>query len=221
MQFDAPSALLGGEALLARIYNAIRSSSSSSGSNCFNTLFMVVFDEHGGTYDHVPPPDASPPDPAAPAGQMGFTFNRLGVRLPAIAVSPWVSERTVVNDVYHHSSMIRTMRERWNLGKPFTGRDADAPDIGAVLTREGPRAPEDWPEVHPQLVPDFDESLIPPDAPLSPLAKAYIGGGVALARQLNQSVPDIPNLDELKGREALAMLHESIGHLFPGLKRSG
>jgi hypothetical protein len=42
---------------------------------------------------------------------------------------------------------------------------------------------------------------------------------VALARQLNQSVPDIPNLDELKGREALAMLHESIGHLFPGLRR--
>jgi phospholipase C len=75
--------------------------------------------------------------------------------------------------------------------------------------------------VHPQPVPDFDESLIPPDAPLSPLAKAYIGGGVALARQLNQSVPDIPNLDELKGREVLAMLHESIGHLFPGLKRSG
>jgi phospholipase C len=176
MQYDAPSALLGGEALLARIYNAIRSSSSSSGSNCFNTLFMVVFDEHGGTYDHVPPPDASPPDPAAPAGQMGFTFNRLGVRLPAIAVSPWVSERTVVNEVHHHSSMIRTMRERWNLGKPFTGRDADAPDIGAVLTREGPRAPEDWPEVHPQPVPDFDESLISPDAPLSPLAKAYIGG---------------------------------------------
>jgi phospholipase C len=127
MQFDAPSALLGGEALLARIYHAIRSSSSSSGSNCFNTLFMVVFDEHGRTYDHVPPPDASPPDPAAPAGQMGFTFNWLGVRLPAIAVSPWVSERTGVNDVHHHSSTIRTMRERWNLGKPFTGRDADAP----------------------------------------------------------------------------------------------
>lgn len=58
---------------------------------------------------------------------MGFTFNRLGVRLPAIAISPWIYERTVVNDVHHHTSVIRTMRERWKLGKPFTGRDADAP----------------------------------------------------------------------------------------------
>ena len=46
---------------------------------------MVVFDEHGGTYDHVPPPPAKPPDPAEPPGQYGFTFDRLGIRLPAIA----------------------------------------------------------------------------------------------------------------------------------------
>ena len=220
LHFDAPSALLGGEAFLARIYNAIRSSSSSGGSNCFNTLLMVVFDEHGGTYDHVPPPAASPPNPAESPGQMGFAFDRLGVRLPAIAVSPWISERTVVNDVYHHTALIRTMRERWDLGNPFTGRDAGAPLIGPVLARDEPREPDEWPDVDPQPVPEFDESLIPPNAPLSPLAKAFIGGGVALARQLNQSVPDISNLDELKGREALAMLHESIGHLFPGLKRS-
>ena len=119
LAFDAPSALLGGEAFLARIYNAVRSS-SSSGSNWLNALLMVVFDEHGGTYDHVPPPDALPPDPAGPAGQLGFTFNRLGVRLPAIAISPWISEHTVVNDLYQHTSMIRTIRERWNLGGPLT-----------------------------------------------------------------------------------------------------
>jgi len=56
LEFDSPSSLLGGEALLARIYEAIRSSSSENGSNWWNTLFMIVFDEHGGTYDHVPPP---------------------------------------------------------------------------------------------------------------------------------------------------------------------
>jgi phospholipase C len=64
--YDPPFSLLGGEALLAKIYDAVRSSSSSTGSNCFNTLLMVVFDEHGGTYDHVPPPRATPPDPSAP-----------------------------------------------------------------------------------------------------------------------------------------------------------
>ena len=130
LHLDAPSALLGGEAFLARIYNAIRSSSSSGGSNCFNTLLMVVFDEHGGTYDHVPPPAASPPNPAESPGQMGFAFDRLGVRLPAIAVSPWISERTVVNDVYHHTALIRTMRERWDLSNPFTGETRAPPSSG-------------------------------------------------------------------------------------------
>jgi Phosphoesterase family len=43
----------------------------------YNTLLMIVFDEHGGTYDHVPPPAAIPPEPSAPAGQMGFRFDRL------------------------------------------------------------------------------------------------------------------------------------------------
>jgi phospholipase C len=141
--FDVPSSLVGGEALVARIYDAVRSSSSSKGSNCFNTLLMIVCDEHGGTYDHVPPPMATPPDPAAPAGQMGFRFDRLGVRLPAVAISPWIAERTVVNDPYRHTSLIRTMRERWALGRPLTARDADAPDITPVLSRDQPRAPEE------------------------------------------------------------------------------
>ena len=147
LAFDAPSSLLGGEALLARTYDAIRSSSASGNSNCFNTLLMVVFDEHGGTYDHVPPPAATPPAPNGPAGQMGFKFDRLGVRLPAIAVSPWIDERTVVNDVHHHTSVIRTMRERWDLGDPLTARDADAPDLAPLLSRELPRPPEEWPDV--------------------------------------------------------------------------
>ncbi len=63
MSWDPPSSLLGGEALLAKIYDAVRSSSSHDGSNAFNTLLMVNFDEHDGTYDHVPPPPASPPFP--------------------------------------------------------------------------------------------------------------------------------------------------------------
>ena len=221
LAFDAPSGLLGGEAFLARIYDAIRGSASSGGSNWLNTLLMVVFDEHGGTYDHVPPPAASPPDPARPAGQMGFGFDRLGVRLPAIAVSPWISERTVVNDVHHHTSVIRTMRERWDLGPPLTGRDATAPDLAPLLTRDTPRAPDDWPDVLPQPVPDFDGSLIPLDAPLSPMAKALVAGSAELARSLDRTVPETPDLDGLTGAEGLALVLENVGHLFPGLRRSG
>ena len=217
LAIDAPSSLLGGEALLARIYEAVRSSDSETGSNWWNTLFMVVFDEHGGTYDHVPPPSATPPDPAAPAGQMGFTFDRLGVRLPAIAVSPWIDERTVVNDVFHHTSVIRTLRERWDLGAPLTQRDADAPDLAPLLTRDEPRRPEDWPDVHPRPVPEFDLSLVPPDAPLSPLAQALVGGGATLAHSMDADAPEIEDVDQLTGAEALAKLRETVGHLLPHL----
>jgi len=64
------------------LLHAIRCSASPTGSNAYNTLFMVTFDEHGGTYDHVPPPAVLPPDPTAPVGQMGFRFDRSGVRVP-------------------------------------------------------------------------------------------------------------------------------------------
>ena len=66
--WDPPSSLLGGEALLATIYDAVRTSSSPTGSNYLNTLLMVVFDEHGGTYDHVPPPSVPAPDPIGARG---------------------------------------------------------------------------------------------------------------------------------------------------------
>ena len=52
---DPPSAIRGGEAFLARIYDAIRSAASPEGSNAYNTLFFIGWDEPGGTYDHVPP----------------------------------------------------------------------------------------------------------------------------------------------------------------------
>ena len=218
LALDPPSSLLGGEAFLARIYEAIRGSDSEAGSTWWNTLLMVVFDEHGGTYDHVPPPLAPPPDPDASPGQLGFAFDRLGVRLPAIAVSPWIDERTVVNEVHHHTSVIRTLRDRWDLGPPLTARDAHAPDLSPLLARDQPRPPQEWPEVRPQPVPAFDEALLPPDAPLSPLAKAFVGGAVTLARGLDPTAPDIEGLERLDGAEALSKLRETVGHLFPRLR---
>jgi phospholipase C len=220
INMDPPSSLIAGEDLLARVYNAIRSSASQTGSNCFNTLLMIVFDEHGGTYDHVPPPTATPPDPAGPRGQMNFTFNRLGIRIPAIAISPWIPEKTVVTDTYHNTSVIRTLRERWNLGPPFTARDADAPDLSRVFTLDVPREPENWPDVVARPVPVLDQSMVPLDAPLSRLAQAVIMGFMALVKQLGQTVPEIEDPTKLKGGEAIELVHETCSHLFPGLRRS-
>jgi phospholipase C len=218
MNVDAPSSLLGGEALLAKIYGAVRSASSSRGSNAYNTLLLVTFDEHGGTYDHVPPPPVPRPDPSAPAGQLGFSFDRSGLRVPAIAISPWIPARTVVTGEYRHTSLIATLRERWSLGAPFTGRDAAAPGIAPVLSLDEPRAPEEWPEVTAQPVPEFDAALVPLDAPLRPLPKAVLFAALAFAEQSGQAVPDIKPDDDIKGGEAIAILSEILAHMFPGLR---
>jgi phospholipase C len=116
----------------------VRTSSTAGGSNFANTLFLVAFDEHSGTYDHVPPPRVDPSDPAAPPGQMGFRFDRAGIRIPTLAVSAYIDPRTVVTGQYRNTSLIRTLRERWPLGPPLTGRDATAAGIAPVLTRAAP-----------------------------------------------------------------------------------
>jgi phospholipase C len=70
-----PHNLVYGEQLIARVYNAVRKS-----PNWKNTLFVITYDEHGGCYDHMPPPVAVSPD----AGEFaGFKFNAYGVRVPA------------------------------------------------------------------------------------------------------------------------------------------
>jgi phospholipase C len=220
MRFDPPSSLLGGEALLAKIYSAIRSSLCDRGSNAFNTLLLVNFDEHGGTYDHVVPPPAPPPDAAAAAGQMGFAFDRSGIRVPAIAISPWVAERTVVNDEYRHTSVIRTLRERWGLGAPLTARDAIARDIAPILSREEPRSPDDWPDVAPLPVPKFDVTLVPSQAPLGPLPRALFSACLGLGKALGQSVPQSAQITDISGGDAITIVREMFFKVFPGLQTS-
>jgi phospholipase C len=218
LTIDPPSSLLGGEALLATIYDAIRTSSSSNGSNHLNTLMMVAFDEAGGTYDHVVPPPAPPPDPAAPKGQMGFTFNRSGQRVPAIAISAWIPQRTVVNDEYRHTSVIRTIRERWSLGGPLTTRDAAARDIGPILSLSVPRPPEEWPEVTPRPVPKFDTSLLPPNMPLSVLGKGLLHAALEFEKIMGARTPTIPHDADLTGVQALDIMRDCAFSLFPGLR---
>jgi len=221
LPIDAPSSLLGGEALLAQIYDAIRSSSSSQGSNYLNTFFLVAFDEAGGTYDHVPPPPAPPPDPSAPVGQMGFTFNRSGARLPAIAISAWIPQRTVVNEEYRHTSLIRTMRERWSLGPPLTARDAVARELSPVFSLDKPRPPEQWPDVTPQPVPPFNSALLPPNLPLSVLGKSIFFAILSAEKSLGAKVPTISEDTDITGAQALEIMRSGSFNLFPGLRSSG
>ena len=215
---DPPSSILGGEELLARIYSAIRGSSTAGGSNFANTLFLVAFDEHGGTYDHVPPPPVPPPDPTAGAGQMGFRFDRSGIRIPTLAVSAYLDPRTVVTSEYRNTSLIRTLRERFSLGPPLTGRDAVAADIAPLLTRTTPRAQEDWPEVTARQVPPLADPIVPMDQPLPPLGKYLLGTAIALDTMNTGQVPDI-DPKTATGQQARDYILDRQARIWPGLTR--
>jgi phospholipase C len=180
---DQPSSALAGDVLVNQVYDAIRTADSPAGSNAQNTLLVITFDEHGGCYDHVPPPAAVPPDAGAPAGQMDFRFDRFGVRVPAILVSAFVEPGTVVNAPLDHGSILKTMETKWGLGH-LTERDRAASDIGMALTRTTPRAATEWPTLTPAK-PKGEANL---DRPLNELqhdilslAIAFAGDGTSVA----------------------------------------
>ena len=216
---DPPSSILGGEDLLARLYSAIRSSSTANGSNYANTLFMVSFDEHGGTYDHVPPPSAPPPDPAAPPGEMGFRFDRSGVRIPTLAISAYIDPKTVVTEEYRNTSVIRTLRERFSLGSPLSGRDAIAADIAPILARDKPRPPEDWPKVTARPVPPLPGPMAQLDKPLPPLGKYLLGVAIALDTMNTGHVPAI-DPRTATGKQAHEYVLDRQTRIWPGLRPS-
>jgi phospholipase C len=211
---DPPSSLLGGEELLARIYNAIRDSASEGGSNAWNTLLLITFDEHGGTYDHVPPPLVAPPIPGSPPGQLGFRFDRSGMRVPAFAISPWIPERTVVTSEHRHASVIATLRKRWQLGDALTARDAVAADLTPVLTRETPRDPQDWPQVLPRPVPLYHGRIPAPEAALRGLGRAGLAAFLALAEHVGKSSPRLTGEEDISRADAIALLTDLAGEVF-------
>jgi phospholipase C len=149
---SAVSDVRAGEKLVARVYDAVRLSATPSGSNAMNTLLLITFDEHGGTYDHVPPPAATPPEADEPAGEMGFTFDRLGPRVPAIAVSAYTRAGTIIHDEMHHGAVIATLTRLHGL-RPLTRRDDTARDLFSIVNLAQPRQPDSWPIVHPMYVP--------------------------------------------------------------------
>jgi len=216
---DPPSSILLGEAFLERVFNAYRSATSPTGTNVWNTALLIGWDEPGGTYDHVAPGAVPPPDPAAPAGEFGFTFDRSGYRVPAIMVSPWVEPGSVYNEEFRHTSLIATLRRMWNLGDPFTQRDASARTFERVFTRETPRNPEAWATIEALPVGAWamDEEAV--GKAISGLGKDAGPGIIAQARAMGVRVP--PALDdphvELTGELIIEVLRDVSWHFFPGL----
>jgi phospholipase C len=107
-----PHDVMKAEKLIADVYNAIRANEQLWGS----TLLVVMYDEHGGFYDHVVPPLAVPPDDH----NEEYAFNQLGARVPALLVSPWVECR-IEKTQFDHTSFLKYLTDKWQL-KPLPSR---------------------------------------------------------------------------------------------------
>jgi phospholipase C len=155
---ENPQDIALGEALAARVINAVM-----AGPGWPETLLIWLYDEHGGYYDHVPPPEAPAPDDvpglspyqrfpllrvfrytalgrkitAADTGPSSYT--QLGFRIPAVIVSPYAKPEYVTELDYDHTAILRLIQRKWNL-PPLTKRDAAAADLLDALDLDGPAA---------------------------------------------------------------------------------
>jgi hypothetical protein len=129
-----------GQRLVKEVYEALR-----AGPQWNQTLLIVTYDEHGGFFDHVATPTAGVPSPDGVRGPppFFFKFDRLGVRVPTIMVSPWIKKGTVVGrpdgptdtSEYEHSSIPATIKKIFNLSSDFlTKRDAWAGTFEHIFT---------------------------------------------------------------------------------------
>jgi phospholipase C len=209
-----PSDVRCGDKLIHDIYSAVKASASASGSNALNTLLLLTFDEHGGCYDHVPPPAATMPQNPQPAGEMGFFFDRLGVRVPTVAISAWTAAGTIVHRTVHHAAVVRSLSAKYGLA-PLTDRDRDAPDLSDAINLQAPRPAATWPTTVPPPQPPgagLTDALSPQLAPvpLNDLERHIVGLALAYFRGREPLESEIPRTTG----EAYALLRPMVGDTF-------
>jgi phospholipase C len=127
---EDPQDVQFGDQFVGQVVNAVMSS-----PNWPTTMLIWTYDEHGGYYDHVPPPAAVTPDDIPPALKPGDPpggFDRYGFRVPSGVVSPYARKNFVSHTIYDHTSILKTVEEKWNL-PALTRRDANANSLFDML----------------------------------------------------------------------------------------
>jgi phospholipase C len=214
----SPHNVTAGERFLAEVWAAV-----STGANWAQTLLVITYDEHGGCYDHVPPPwGARTPDLASFPGAQGFRFNRFGVRVPAVVVSPLIEPGTVFRSPtgvpFDHTSILATLRD-W-LAIPASvmlpsQRIMAAPTLEFLLTRDQPR--DTLPEVAPLTQPGAALAVAtPPATPVNALQLSMIAAVEAVRQQRELQPQEVEHLRQRVPTVAhMARYFEGVGMTNP------
>jgi phospholipase C len=153
---EDPQNIAVGEAFAAQVIDAVM-----TGPAWGKTLLIWNYDEHGGYYDHVPPPPALAPDSIPPdvtSGESAYNgFAQYGFRVPCAVVSPWARPHYVSHRVFDHTSVCALVEAKWNL-PAMTLRDANAANMLDMLDLHRPAFLEP-PQLAPPLL-DTDPSAL-------------------------------------------------------------
>jgi phospholipase C len=212
-------AVTGGEWLIKDTYEALRNSPLWNDS-----LLIVTWDEHGGFYDHVEPTEAPKPGDkvvtSGPVNQFGFSFDRYGVRVPAVIASPYIPAGLIDHRLYDHASIPATVEALLGL-VPLTARDARAANVTSLLQLSGAReTPTELP-VPSGPRPAIVSAPLPPERAAEPITNGNLAGflHVALRVELQMAPPEqhpaiLARVGQLRTRgEALAYIEEMAGRL--------
>jgi phospholipase C len=212
----APADIRPGEALIAQVYNTLRANAEV----WKKTLLVVLYDEHGGFYDHVIPPSGVPnpdglvsPTPtqleaakkANKPEPPPFDFTRLGFRVPAVLVSPWLPKE--LNSTYYdHTSILATLKNFFGLKDFLTERDRAANSFEYLLTgAAGFR--NDTPERLPALpVPKFEDSSLRAQRYLDSVQREIMEGTIS-------KIPDAQQREELRKRLAAGLTQKEAAEI--------
>jgi phospholipase C len=156
-----PLAIGFGEEFLRRTYEAVTCNPARWG----NTLMIVYYDEHGGFYDHVPPPPLN----YTVNGGDNTHFTTLGVRIPGILISPYVEKGSVTHLQLDHTSVLQLLAEKFTPGKPYSATVDSRKNQGIHSLSEALTANQDI------------NAPAPPSAPIT--VKTALGANIATAPQ--------------------------------------
>ena len=193
--YHPPHNVCRGEQFLADVYQAVQTSPYRD-----KILLVITFDEHGGCYDHVPPPTGSAPPAPKPVSNDGtFNFSRFGVRVPAILISSYIRPGTVFrappgSPPFDHTSLLATLRDWLSLTgdpkNPFlpSPRIQTAPTLAAVLTLDDTNKNTNWPAIAANCTIGGDDQSL--QTPLSGLQQSLIAAAV----RRNSATPTDPTV---------------------------
>jgi phospholipase C len=205
-----------GDRLVADVYEALR----GNGAIWPKTLLVVTFDEHGGFYDHVPPGAAVNPDglTSPPAGDESFAptfaFDRLGLRVPTILVSPWLPRGRIDSTSYRHTSILAALKELYGLSDFLTQRDRTAASFVALLSElTAMRTDTPMTLLRPALTGEL-EAVGPDDADQPPdeLLGGMLQGWFQIAKSIPTGLESMPVL-AATSREAHEFIREQVTRL--------